>query len=107
MEPRAPFNAVDPFDALANITKSEVADAALRVFELPAYKSATAADVDTATAMMAGALTGICGILMSHFNGDEDQVHAVIRASMVAYLPQAVDNARSILGLPPLPEARN
>lgn len=49
MPDRAPFNPDDPFDAIANLAKTEF--------------------------------------------------------SFVAYMPQAVDQARSILGLPPLPEA--
>lgn len=98
---RAPFNPADPFDAIANLAKTELAYAGIRLTERPEYKAAKDAGNVVAGAVMAGALTAVAGILMSHFQEDDD-THAQIREMMIAYLPQAIDQARSILGLPPL-----
>lgn len=105
MRDRAPFNPADPFDAIANLAKTEIAYGGVRLTQRPEYKAAEAGHhVDLAVAVMCGALTAVAGIVMSH--GEEtDENHAIIREAMVAYLPQAIDNARSIIGLPPLQEA--
>jgi hypothetical protein len=103
MPDRSPFNPADPFDAIADLAKSELAYAGIRLTERPEYKAIEAdADVGLPMAVMCGALTAVCGIVMSHA-AETDENHAIIRAAMTAYLPQAIDQARSILGLPPLP----
>lgn len=104
MSDRAPFNPADPFDAIANLAKTELAYAGVRLTERPEYKAASAGGANLAAAVLAGSLTAVCGIVMSHFD-EADDTHAEIRALMIAYVPQAIDQARSILGLPPLPEA--
>ncbi|MEO3386051.1 hypothetical protein [Mesorhizobium sp. CAU 1741] len=102
---RPAFNPAEPFDAVANLAKREVAHAGVLITQRPEYKAAEADDVDVGEAVMAGALTAVCGIVMSHFK-ESDEAHAAILAAMADYLPQAIDQARSILGLPPLPEAK-
>lgn len=105
MSDRALFNPADPFDAVANLAKTELTYAGIRLTARPEYKAVEAAHhVDLTVAVMCGALTAVCGIVMSH-GTETDENHAVIRAAMIAYLPQAIDNARDIMGLPPLPEA--
>jgi len=106
MPDRTSFNPADPFDAIANLAKSELTYAGIRLTERPEYKAiGKDAGVDLTIAVMCGALTAVCGIVMSH-GAETDENHAIIRAAMTAYLPQAIDQARSIIGLPPLPEAR-
>lgn len=103
MPDRAPFDPADPFDAVANLARAELAYAGVRLTERPEYKAVEAGDeVDLTVAVMAGALTAVCGIVLSHA-AETDENHAILRAAMIAYLPQAVDQARDILGLPPLP----
>lgn len=104
MPDRAPYNPADPFDAVANLAKTELAYAGVRLTTRPEYKAAELEPATLVEAVMCGALTAVAGIAMSHGEESDDN-HAMIRAAMIAYLPQAVDNARGILGLPPLPEA--
>ena len=105
MSARAPFNPAEPFDALANLAKREVAHAGVLITQRPEYKAAEADGADVGEAVMAGAMTAVCGIVMSHFE-ETDEAHAAILAAMAEYLPQALDQARSIMGLPPLQETR-
>ncbi len=105
MADREHFAPSDPFDAIANFAKTELSYAGIRLTERPEYQAAQAAGVQLAAAVMAGALTAVCGIVMSHFS-DDDRTHEEIRALMIAYLPQAMDQARSIMGLPPLEETQ-
>lgn len=104
MPDRAPFNPDDPFNAIANLAKTEFSFAGIRLTERPEYKAAEQDGRLVAGAVLAGALTAVCGVVMSHFQEDDD-THAEIRAMMIAYMPQAIDQARSILGLLPLDEA--
>lgn len=105
MPDRAPYNPTDPFDAVANLAKTELAYAGVRLTQRAEYKAAELAPANLAEAVMYGALTAVAGIVMSH-GAEDDENHAIIRDAMLAYVPQAIDQARSILGLPPLPEAR-
>ena len=103
MPDRAPFDPADPFDAVANLAKTELAYAGVRLTQRPEYKAVEKdGGSGLAVAVMAGALTAVCGIVLSHA-AETDENHAILRAAMIAYLPQAVDQARNILGLPPLP----
>ena len=111
MPDRAPFDPTNPFDAIADLAKTdlaktELAYAGIRLTERPEYKAVEVeCGVNLTVAVMCGSLTAVCGIVMSHA-AETDENHAIIRAAMIAYLPQAIDQARSILGLPPLPEAK-
>lgn len=104
MPDRAPFNPTDPFDTVANLAKTELAHAGILLTQRREYKAAELDPVILVEAVMCGALTAVAGIVMSH-GAETDENHAIIREAMVAYLPQAIDNARSIIGLPPLQEA--
>lgn len=99
----APFDPAEPFDAVANLAKSEIAHAGILLTHRREYKAAELTPANLVEAVMCGALTAVAGIVMSH-GTETDENHATIRAAMIAYLPQAIDNARSIIGLPPLPE---
>lgn len=103
MAQRAAYNPDNPFDALANLAKREIAFAGITIGEQPQYRLARDADVDLGEAMMCGGLTAICGIVMSHYEED-DSTHEVLLEAMTTYLPLAMDQARNILGLPPLKE---
>ncbi len=105
MPERSAFDPADPLDTLADLARTELAYAGIRLTERPEYKAASAGGANLAAAMLAGSLTAVAGIVLSHFD-EADDAHAEIRAAMIAYLPQAVDQARGILGLPPLPEAK-
>lgn len=96
-----PFNPDDPFDQLAELARSEIADAGLRILSSPEYKKVTK---ENAEAVLAGVLTGACGIAMAQF-APSDESHIELRALIAAYLPLAFDQARSIHDLPPLPRA--
>lgn len=102
MPDRAPFNPADPFDAIAKMARIELANAGIRLAERPEYKAAEVRrDFDIGGAVLAGALTAVCGIVMSHYV-ETDEAHAYIRKMLAAYTPNAIDNARDIIGLPPL-----
>lgn len=98
-----PFNPDEPFDRLAELAKSEIADAGLRILSSPEYKNVANA-YESVQAVLAGVITGACGIAMAQF-APSDESHIELRALIAAYLPQAFDQARSIHSLPPLPRA--
>lgn len=104
MDARAPFDPANIFDALAERTKCELMDTAITITLLPEYTTSEQQGADTLGAVMAGAMTAVCGLLMSHI-ADTDDNHLMLRVILAAYLPPAFDNARSIIGRAPLPEA--
>lgn len=105
LHPHQPFNPVDPFDIIADLARKELAHAGILLCDHPEYKSATVRrDFDLGGAVLAGALTAVCGIVMSHYV-ETDEAHIYLRKMLAAYTPNAIDNARGILGLPPLPGA--
>lgn len=97
-----PFNPADPFDIIANLAKTELAHAGILLGERPEYKAAQVRrDIDLGGAVLAGALTAVCGIVMSHYV-ETDEAHIYLRKMLTEYTPSAIDNARGILGLLPL-----
>lgn len=102
MADREPFDPEVAFDALADATRKEVADAALRIMASPEYRR-IAERKECATATIAGVFTGACGIAMAQFKADEAD-HRELLAVLAAILPVAFDQALSIQGLPPLSE---
>lgn len=99
---REPFNPDNPFDALAELAKVETTTVALRIWESPACRALRDAGDDEFGAILAGMLVGVCGVALSLSRAD-DATHTMLRAVIVGAVPDAIDQARSIVGLSPLP----
>lgn len=101
---REPFNPDNPFDALAELAKIETTTAGIRIWESPACRLLREAGDDEFGAILAGMLVGVCGVALS-LSRTDDATHTMLRAAIVSAVPDAVDQARSIAGLSPLPRA--
>ncbi|RUW69837.1 hypothetical protein [Mesorhizobium sp. M2A.F.Ca.ET.067.02.1.1] len=97
MSNRKKFDANDPFDAIAQMTKTAIATAFGEVMaKAPAISSDPEIQYE---ALAIGLLVGACGcaIAMTAPGG-----HGELRAALLAHLPDAFDQARDIVDLPPL-----
>lgn len=92
----APFNPADPGDVLADTFRRLVVDAAVAHFK----KSGDIKN-DELMFIMIGTLTGLAGISISCFE-NTDENHTAVRDAIRTMANDAVDQARSILDLPPL-----
>ncbi len=98
---RKPFNPENPFDALAELAKFETTAAGIRIWESPACRLLREAGDDEFGAILAGMLVGVCGVALCLSRAD-DATHTMLRAAIVGAVPDALDQARSIAGFPPL-----
>lgn len=97
MKSRKPFDKNDPFDAIAQMTKSAIASA---FSEAMAKAPAISRDPEIQyEALVIGLMVGAygCAISMTAPGG-----HGELRAALLATLPDTFDQARDIVGLPPL-----
>lgn len=101
MADRKRFNESEPFDAVADATRRELADAFLRAFGNA--NRIHMADSQRMEALIIGMMTATCGCAASLFN---ENGHGEIRAYLVAVLPHCFDQALSIAGATPLGEAQ-
>ncbi len=101
---REPFNPDNPFDALAELAKVETTTAGIRIWESSECRALRDAGDDEFGAILAGMLVGVCGVALS-LSGADDATHTMLRAAIVGAVPDAIDQARSIAGLSPLPRA--
>lgn len=91
------FDENNPFDAIAQMTKSAVTEAFLQ-----SHRKARTISTDRATqieALLSGLLVAACGCAMAMAQEDR---HGELRAMLIAGIPDAFDSARDIAGLPPL-----
>jgi len=96
-ETRKRFDAENPFDKIAQETKTAVAVAFADAFE-----KAFAIEIDPqlrSEALLTGIVVGACGCAMAMANED---AHGDLRAALIAMIPGCFDQARDIAGLPPL-----
>lgn len=100
----AAFNPSDAGDKLAEVTRIRMAKAMIDAARTPSYRNLSDDPQTRVASVLAGALTAVCGAAIAQMHRDDD-AHAEIRAWLIAYLPQAFDQARGIMELPPLPEA--
>src|SRR5690606_26002946 len=101
---REPFNPSDPRDKLADDTRVRLAHAFAEIAKTGEYRRLQSDPAAQVAAVLGGALTAACGMAIAHVQGNDD-AHAEILAWLIAYMPQAFDQARDIMEFPPLPEA--
>ncbi|UCI23719.1 hypothetical protein [Mesorhizobium sp. B2-8-5] len=95
MSNRKPFDRNDPFDAIAQMTKTVIATA---FGEAMARAPTISRDPEIQyEALVIGLMVGAygCALAMTAPDGE-------LRAALLAHLPDAFDQARDIVGLPPL-----
>lgn len=92
MKRSAPFNPNDAFDLMADTFRREVAILALRAESTEPYRSMTTAE--QAQAFMAGAITGVVGVLFAMI---DEAGRDELMATLADYLPHARLNAEDIL----------
>ncbi|WP_166162973.1 hypothetical protein [Chelativorans oligotrophicus] len=94
---REPFNAEDPFDKIAQATKTAVALAFSDAFD-----NAQGVEIEAQLrneALVTGLIVGACGCAMAMA---DEEAHGDLRAALIAMIPGCFDQARDIAGLPPL-----
>lgn len=99
MADRRPFDPQNPYDALADLARVQIAYYGSEVMSAPQYVRMAADPNGQFEALLIGLLTGVAGIAMSNIR---PEAHAEVRSALLALIPDAVDNARDIFELPPL-----
>lgn len=94
-----PFDPDDSRDVLAETGRRMLIETAIAAVE-----TKTAPDGEHLQYLLGGLMVGIVQIAVAHIESDDDG-WASVRAAMLQMTPWAVDQARSIVDLPPLPEA--
>jgi predicted Zn-dependent protease with MMP-like domain len=87
----------DAVDAIAEEFRQGMLDLVLLVTEKPQYRAASSAE--RVEAHIAGLLSGLAESMVASMEPDG---HAELRAVLLQYLPQYIDDARMRLGLSPL-----
>ncbi len=94
---RKKFDENDPFDAIAQMTKSIVAGAfGEALARAPKISSDEGIQYE---ALVVGLLVGACGSAMAM---TKPEMHGELRAALLAHLPEAFDQAREVVDLPRL-----
>ena len=90
------FDPTDSRDMLAETGRQMLIGAALEALE-----TGTAPDGEHLEYLLGGLMVGFAQIAVAHIEADDDG-YASVRAAMLQMAPWAVDQARSIVDLPPL-----
>lgn len=97
MADRVTFDPADPFDAIAQATKTAVAASFVKAFD--DAQSVKINSQKRVEALMAGLIVGACGCAMALV---DPAYHGELRSMLIAAIPGCFDDAREMHGLPPL-----
>lgn len=100
-ETHIPFDTQDPFERLADEARKLIAEAGIEILALPEIRLTESDPAKTIAFLMAGVMTGACGIALAQMEED-DEAHRHILEWIIEITPDMLDQARSIYGLPAL-----
>lgn len=90
-----PFDPNDPHDQVAEAARKTACDGLMKDFSL-------SSDMFEVQAKLCGYLTALVGFGLC---ATQEKDHRLVAEFFESYLPQAIQNARSIMELPPLEDA--
>jgi len=96
---RKAFDPSNPFDALADLSRLRVADIGISLCKSDEYRAMRKTPDEQAVALISGLMTGLAGVAMAHADPES---HRQVQALLLQVVPIAFNQAREILGLPPL-----